>query len=120
MLDASYKKGMLAEQLAARFLTQSQSMTILAHRYKTYVGEVDLIVMDSQKILIAIEIKLRRTIDDARYAITTYQQERIMQALEIFLCHHPYIIYEGIRFDAILFNKDLSEKLYVKNAWIPM
>ena len=116
----SYEKGVYAEQLAARFLTNVQKMTILEHRYQTYCGEVDLIVIDPQKILIAVEIKQRKTIDEAPYAITSYQQKRIVKAMEIFLCRNPHIDYDGMRFDAILFNRDLSERLYMKNACIPI
>lgn len=116
----SHEKGVYAEQLAARFLTNVQNMTILEHRYKTYCGEVDLIVIDPQKILIAVEIKQRKTIDDARYAITPYQQKRIIKSMEVFLCRNPHIDYEGMRFDAILFNRDLTERLYMKNSWIPI
>lgn len=74
----SFEKGIYAEQLAARFLTNVQNMTILEHRYSTYFGEVDLILLDPKKILIAVEIKQRKTIDDARYAILPYQQNRII------------------------------------------
>lgn len=116
----TYEKGVYAEQLAARFLTNVQNMTILEHRYKTYCGEVDLIVIDSKKILIAVEIKQRKTIDEARYAITPYQQKRVIKSMEIFLCRNPAIDYDGMRFDAVLFNRDLSERLYMKNAWIPI
>jgi putative endonuclease len=116
----SHEKGVYAEQLAARFLTNVQNATILEHRYKTYCGEVDLIVIDPQKILIAVEIKQRKTIDDARYAITPHQQKRIIKSMEVFLCRNPTIDYDGMRFDAILFNRDLSERLYMKNAWIPI
>jgi putative endonuclease len=116
----SHEKGLYAEQVAARFLTNVQNMTILEHRYKTYCGEVDLIVIDPEKILIAVEIKKRKTIDEARYAITPYQQKRIIKSMEIFLCRNPAIDYDGMRFDAILFNRDLSERLYMKNAWIPI
>lgn len=116
----TYEKGVFAEQVAARFLTNTQNMTILEHRYKTYSGEVDLIVIDPKKTLIAVEIKQRKTIDEARYAITPYQQKRIIKSMEIFLCRNPTIDYTGMRFDAILFNRDLTERLYMKNAWIPI
>jgi|GEM_PF-4610903 len=116
----SHEKGIFAEQLAARFLVGVQNMTILEHRYKTYCGEIDLVAIDLNKILVAVEIKQRRTIDEARYAITLYQQRRITKSMEIFLCRNPEVGYEGMRFDAILFNRDLSERLYMKNAWIPI
>lgn len=116
----SHEKGIYAEQLAARFLTNVQNMTILEHRYKTYSGEIDLIAIDVKKILIAVEIKQRKTIDEARSAITPYQQKRIIKSMEIFLCRNPTVDYAGMRFDAILFNRDLTERLYMKNAWIPM
>ena len=115
----NFSKGVYAEQLAVRFLTEVQKATILEHRYLTYFGEIDLIVLDPKKILSAVEIKQRKTIDEARQSIIPAQQKRIEKSMEVFLCRNPHIDYEGIRFDAILFNKNLSERLYMKNAWIP-
>ena len=117
-MSLSYDLGIKAEQLAARFLINKMNMTILEHRYQTYVGEIDLLAIDSKKNLVAVEIKKRRTIDQARMAIHTPQRRKIEKAVEIFLCRN-WIQYEGIRFDAFLFNSDLSEKIYVPNAWQP-
>ena len=79
----SDRKGRLAEFLTACYLRLC-GYRIITTRYKTPVGEVDLIARRG-KTLAFIEVKCRKTIDDGLYAVSPKSQARIRRAAEHFL-----------------------------------
>lgn len=98
-------KGRLAEWIAALFLTV-KGYRILTLRYKTKVGEIDLITKRG-KTLVFVEVKKRKTRDDALCAISPASQKRIHRAAEHFLSHHTKLASSlqtqdlDLRFDVI-------------------
>jgi len=52
---------------------------VLARRYKTPVGEIDLIVANRHRLAF-VEVKGRGSSSDALYAVTPKQQQRIKRA----------------------------------------
>lgn len=96
----NHRNGILAEYAALIYLTL-KGYRLVAMRYKTKLGEIDLIVRRG-KTLGFIEVKARATHADAAHAIHAKNQSRVMQAAQMFLIHHPsYQDYE-VRFDAML------------------
>ena len=67
MAETSHSKGLLAE-LKARSYLRSKGFRILTKRFKTPLGEIDFIAQDG-KILIFVEVKLRKTKEAAAEAI---------------------------------------------------
>lgn len=110
----SYQSGYGAETIARLFLIL-KGYRILAHRYRSPFGEVDLIVKKGSYI-IAVEVKYRKTLTIAAEAIGTYQKRRIRKGLLFFLAQNPDLLWKNLRFDAILISfRGLPRHL--KNAW---
>jgi putative endonuclease len=74
---------------------------ILAKRFKTPHGEIDL-VAKKRNLLVFVEVKARARLDDAAYAVTPRQQARIIDAAQGWLMVHPEHAEFDLRFDAIL------------------
>lgn len=108
-----HRQGHLAEFLAAWTL-RFKGYRILAHRYKTPVGEIDLIAVRGHT-LVAVEVKYRTTMDQALEAITFKQRKRIERALSLYLRHLRWVP-QNIRFDAILLSPYKWPK-HLVNAW---
>ncbi len=95
----THDRGIMAEGAAELFL-RAKGFQILARRYKTPVGEIDLIALDDQ-YLVFIEVKARPTIDDAMYSITPKMRERIQAAAGHFMAHHPGYTDHPMRVDVM-------------------
>ena len=72
-----------------------------ACRYKTPVGEIDL-VMQRGKTLVFVEVKGRKTYADAAYAVHTTNQARVVRAAQQYLAAHPSLQHLAVRFDVCL------------------
>jgi putative endonuclease len=95
-----YRKGQRGEMLAAVYFRLC-GWRILARRYKTPYGEIDLIATRG-KVIAFVEVKARKEKDLAAESIHRRNQQRVMQAAQIFLQHHPRYASFTIRFDACL------------------
>jgi putative endonuclease len=78
----SYKWGVWAEFIAIIFLT-FKGYKILKRRYKTFVGEIDIIGKKGN-LLIAIEVKARKN-TSSQEALGINQQKRIKRAMMMFM-----------------------------------
>lgn len=112
----SYHFGITAEYLAIIFLTL-KGYKIIHHRYKTFLGEIDLIARKAN-YLVAIEVKARKnkTIIEEE-VLTEYQKQRIKKAMMIYLSsakNHPKNY--GVRFDLIIINP-YRLPLHLKSFW---
>jgi putative endonuclease len=97
---AAHFTGLSAESRAAAYLV-AKGYRIVARRFKTSVGEVD-IVARRRDVLVFVEVKARNTLDDAAFAVLPRQQQRIVAAAGAWLAGHPEDVESAIRFDAIL------------------
>lgn len=97
---AAFRLGLSAESRAALLLV-AKAYRIVARRWKTPFGEVD-IVARRRRALIFVEVKARERIDDAAEAVTERSKRRIRAAAELWLAHHPDDVACAIRFDVIL------------------
>ena len=97
---AAFRLGLSAESRAAMLLI-AKAYRIVARRWKTPFGEVD-IVARRRRDLVFVEGKARDNFDDAAEAVTERSKQRIVAAAELWLAHHPDDAQCFIRFDVIL------------------
>ena len=97
---AAFQTGVSAEARAAAFLTE-QGYRILAQRFRTRQGEIDLIAA-KPGLVAFVEVKARARLDEAAYAVTPRQQQRIIAAASLWLATHPEHAADELRFDAVL------------------
>src|SRR6201996_6942467 len=97
---AAFQTGLSAESRAAAFL-MAKGYRILARRFRTPHGELDL-VAKRRNLIAFVEVKARATLDEAAYAVTPRQQARIINAAQAWLAAHPDHAEFELRFDAIL------------------
>lgn len=98
--QAAFKLGVSAEGRAALLLA-AKGYRELARRWKSPVGEIDLVVRRG-KTIVFVEVKARPRIDDAAWAVLPRQQRRIVAAAEAWLAAHPEHAGYDLRFDAVL------------------
>ncbi len=94
------RRGRRAE-LAAVWLLRLKGYRILARRYRTPVGEVDLIAQRGRTIAF-VEVKRRATLAEAAEAVTATGRRRIARAASLWLARHPAAAALTLRFDAVL------------------
>jgi putative endonuclease len=92
--------GLSAESRAAAYLV-AKGYRILARRWRSPVGEID-IVARRRGVLIFVEVKARERLDDAAEAVTAHQQRRIIAAAEAWLATNPRYAEHDMRFDVVL------------------
>jgi putative endonuclease len=98
--QVAFRFGLSAESRAAAYLI-AKGHRIVARRWKSPVGEVD-IVARRRNTLVFVEVKARGRLDDAAEAILPRQQRRIIAAAEAWLASHPDDVNSDIRFDVVL------------------
>ena len=96
----AFRLGLSAESRAAMFLI-AKGYRILARRFKTPLGEID-IVARRRRALVFVEVKARETSDDAAESVTARGKQRIVAAAEIWLARNPADAQAEIRFDVVL------------------
>ncbi len=96
----AYFFGHSAEARAAVWL-RLKGYRILARRYKTSCGEID-IVAARFGVLCFVEVKARRSLEEARWALGPHQKRRIENAARIWLQNFDKPGYHTKRFDVIL------------------
>lgn len=97
---AAFRSGLSAESRCAAWLI-AKGYRILARRFRCRAGEIDIIAR-RRGVTAFVEVKLRATLDDAAYAITPHQQQRLIAAAEAWLATHPKYANDDLRFDAML------------------
>ncbi|HXY90256.1 MAG TPA: YraN family protein [Xanthobacteraceae bacterium] len=97
---AAFRLGLSAEGKAAMLLAAKGYRTI-ARRWKSPVGEIDLVVKRGQLIAF-VEVKARKALDEAAESVLVRQRRRIVAAAEAWLAAHPEHAGYDMRFDAVL------------------
>jgi len=98
--QVAFRFGISAESRAAALLI-AKGFRILARRFRSPVGEID-IVARRRHLLVFVEVKARERLDDAAWSVTERQRARIIAAAEAWLADHPDPSIQDIRFDAML------------------
>lgn len=96
---AAYRRGLFAETLAA-WLLRLRLYRILARRYRTPSGEIDLIARRGRTIVF-VEVKSRPSETEALEAVGAKTRRRIVRAAELWLAAHPDAAGFNFRFDVI-------------------
>jgi putative endonuclease len=96
----AFRLGLSAESRAALLLI-AKAYRILARRWKTPFGEID-IVARRRGVLVFVEVKARERADDAVEAVTQRNKRRIISAAELWRARHPDHANGEIRFDVIV------------------
>lgn len=89
----------MAEGAAELFL-RAKGFEILERRYKTPVGEIDLIAVDDQ-YLVFVEVKARTSVDIALESITPKMRARINDAASHFFSAKPQYSGYPMRVDVV-------------------
>ncbi len=97
---AAFRLGLTAESRAALFLI-AKGYRIAARRWKTPLGEID-IVARRRRTLVFVEVKARGRSTDAAEAVTGRGKRRIIAAAELWLARKPEDAERDIRFDVML------------------
>jgi putative endonuclease len=90
-------RGLSAESRAALLLI-AKAYRILARRWKTPFGEID-IVARRRGVLVFVEVKTRASMDAALEAVTERTRQRILAAAGLWLARHSQHADSQIRFD---------------------
>jgi putative endonuclease len=110
--------GKTAEFIALQYL-RLKGYSLVACNYitgrGTGAGEVDIIVKNSDTIVF-VEVKKRRDLTQAAYAIKPTQIARIRRGAEAFLAHHAEYQEYNVRFDAVLV-ESLLKIQHIENAF---
>ena len=97
---AAFGLGLSAESRAAAYLV-AKGYRILARRWKSPVGELDIVARRRQ-LLVFVEVKARANLDDAAESVLPRQRQRIVAAAEAWLATYPDPKILDMRFDAVL------------------
>lgn len=71
--STAYEKGLWAEKFA-KFYLRLKGHRFQKSRFKTPVGEIDLIT-ETNDYVVFVEVKMRRSHEQAAYAVTPQQQK---------------------------------------------
>jgi len=93
------RHGRRAEALATLFL-RAKFYAIRARRFKTPVGEIDLIV-ERFGTTVFVEVKARRAGRGEAEALEAVDARRITRAAQYYLARHPALADTPLRFDVI-------------------
>jgi putative endonuclease len=99
---AAYRRGLFGEALAA-WHYRLRLYSVLARRYKTPMGEIDLIVRRGRTVVF-VEVKHRPGEAEALDAIGPRARRRIARAAELWLAAHPAAAGLDLRFDVVIVN----------------
>ena len=110
----AYVYGHMAEWLACLWL-MAKCYRIISRRWRSKVGEIDIIAYKNNTI-VAVEVKARRTHEEAIFAITPRQRERINRALQLFVQKHKNFSACRLRFDVIAITLTHLPK-HLPDAW---
>ena len=96
----AYRAGHQAEWLAAMAL-RAKGYRILAQRYRTPVGEIDIVARRGGTVVI-VEVKQRGDLAEGLDAVRPRQLQRIARAAEAYVATHRELASLEIRFDVMV------------------
>ena len=108
--NKSYRFGVFAEKISLLFL-YLKFYQIVAWRYKTQAGEIDIVARKSRSIVF-VEVKARKKQSLVEEVLRSKQISRIQHAAEIFIAKNPKFHHYDRRFDFIEVNRFFWPKHY--------
>ncbi len=97
---ARLRRGRFGE-LAAAALLLSKGYRIVARQHRTPYGEIDIIAVRRRRLAF-VEVKRRRTMEDAEAALSPAQARRIGDAADYWIARHQRYRDHDVGLDAIL------------------
>ena len=88
---------------------------MLAQRFKTPVGEIDLVAKRAS-VIAFIEVKARPTVAAAIESVSARQRRRIGRAAQVFMQKRPDFADKQMRFDIILVTPNKLPD-HILDAW---
>ncbi len=109
-------QGDAAEDLAATLL-EKQGLTLIARNYRSKRGELDLVMLDNQHLVI-VEVRYRKnsSFGSAAESVNRSKQRRIIAATEQFLNQYKQHAGRAIRFDVVAMQDNQSPE-WLKDAF---
>jgi putative endonuclease len=95
----AYRRGHSAERLAAVAL-MLKGYRIIGRRYRTKLGEIDLIARRGD-IVLMVEVKARATLEQAMDSVNLLTMRRIEAAADQWLARQPDHAKLSLRFDLV-------------------
>ncbi len=108
------RDGRRAEILAALWL-MAKGWRVLGMRIKTPQGEIDLLARRG-KMLAVVEIKRRRTLDEALAAVSAVQRRRLLAAGTNLAARRPDLADLSLRLDLVALSPRAWPR-HIPNAW---
>ncbi len=109
----NFKFGLYAEYLVM-LIYNLKFYSVLKHRMRNYAGEIDVICQRGKQ-LVFIEVKARKNeVDDI--LCTSFQQNKIRKAAEIYLAANPKYRNFDLRFDLVVVRPWKFPEI-IENAW---
>ena len=112
----AWRYGRLAEAAAAGWL-RLKGYRVVARRFRTPLGEVDLVVRRG-RTLAFVEVKARHEAAAALEAVTPRQRGRIGRAAQAFLVRRPDLADCDLRFDVVIVGRGRPPR-HLADAWRP-
>ena len=106
--------GRRGETLAAWYL-RLKGYRIIATRYKTPIGEIDLVARRFG-VTVFVEVKARQRRDSLADALSAVNTRRITRAAQFFMTRQQTLASSDMRFD-VIFLAPLSWPRHVRNAF---
>ena len=106
--------GRRAEIMSA-WLLRLKGYRVLAQRFKTPVGEIDIIAQRAS-VIAFIEVKARPLVATAIESVSAHQRRRITRAALVFLQKRPDLAEHHMRFDLILVTPGKLPR-HIVDAW---
>jgi putative endonuclease len=95
----AFFRGHVSEHLAALWLLL-HGYSILAMRFRTKAGEIDIIAR-RRDLVVFVEVKARRVVDQAVFAVDDYTARRIRNASAVWLSRQPDAARLSYRYDIV-------------------
>lgn len=95
----AFRRGHRAELAAALYLF-AKGYRILAIRYRTKAGEIDIIARKGD-LIACVEVKARASEEGAVFAVTGSAQHRIRAASDVWLARQPDAHLLSVRYDIV-------------------
>jgi putative endonuclease len=93
------RRGYMSEYAAALYLA-CKGYRIRAIRFRSKLGEIDIIARRGD-LIVCVEVKARRDVGTAVFAVTPTAQHRIRAASELWLARQPDAHRLSLRYDIV-------------------
>ena len=95
----AFRRGHVSEYIAALYLA-AKGYRIRAIRFRTKLGEIDISARRGD-LVVCVEVKARRDVESAVFAVTGTTQRRIRAASELWLARQPDAHRLSFRYDIV-------------------